>query len=135
MGQFRLMSPARGNAQLNRKLISRLVRENEVPGLGIPDMISAEPRTAFGSGKEDSTWHEPALVCAGVLGPVRRAKGALTALALLAGASAGRPGGGGSEHRRRPAAATGCTGFQDDFATDYPGTLNPDLWAQAGPVA
>ena len=70
---------------------------------------------------------------------MRRAKGTLAALALLAGtlalvvpavAAAGTP----------PAVAVhghgrACTGFQDDFATDYPGTLNPDLWAQAGPVA
>ena len=69
---------------------------------------------------------------------MRRAKGTLAALALLTGtlalvvpavAAAGTP----------PAVAstgtTACTGFQDDFATDYPGTLSPDLWAQAGPVA
>ncbi len=69
-----------------------------------------------------------------MLGPVKRAKGTLTALALLAGTLALVVPAVEAAGTHLAVAATGtadCTGFQDDFATDYPGTLNPDLWARA----
>ena len=64
-----------------------------------------------------------------------RIKGALTALFLLAAAlTAVVPA--IEELAPSPAsAATGCAGFQDDFAADYPGTLNLALWDQSGPIA
>ena len=97
-----------------------------------------EPRTVFGSGKEDSTWHEPALVCARGARTCEASQGHAGLLALLTGALAlvvPAVAAAGTPLAVASTGTTACTGFQDDFATDYPGTLNPDLPAQAGPVA
>ena len=70
-----------------------------------------------------------------VLGYMKRGKGILSALALLAGTMTMALPTAQAGATPPTTAETSCTGFQDDFAADYPGSLNPGLWEQAGAVA
>ena len=105
-------------------------------------MTSAGRRQSRGSGKENVQYgtSPPSLVVP-VQNSVMRAKGALTALLLLAAAltavvptveEVATSAASATASAATASAATGCAGFQDDFAADYPGALNPALWDQAG---
>ncbi|HTT88822.1 MAG TPA: hypothetical protein VMF65_04650, partial [Acidimicrobiales bacterium] len=68
---------------------------------------------------------------------MRGATGVLTAFVLWAGALTMVVPAATVQAAATPqaAATTACSGFQDDFAADYPGSLNTTLWDQDGPVA
>ena len=97
------------------------------------DFSGAQPRSARARRVQRGT--RLASFAVPVLGSMKRGKGILCALALLAGTMTMALPTVQVAASPQTTAATSCPGFQDDFAADYPGSLNQGLWEQTGAVA